>query len=279
MNRGHCQLAAVWLLVSCAAYAHEGHVHDDEAPDAVVVAAPVVQPALARTSRPARVIADARRTVVIAAPEAGTLEAPAGGFKRAGQSVRAGEVLGRLRPATPQAQRRDIEGRLVDARRDAMLGALQVDRYGITEAQHFDISLPTQTLQILSEYKAAKIRQSQLETSLEGVVEIRAPRAGQVLRADADASRQVAPGEALFAIQAQGNGLAVELKAVDEGFTAPLTAVAVLGDGRELALTRIGSGFDANQRAHVALYAPSAAAEGLVVNQRLRVQWPAVATP
>ena len=51
--------------------------------------------------------------------------------------------------------------------------------------QRFDISLPTQTLQILSEYKAAKIRQSQLETSLEGVVDIRAPRAGPVLRADA----------------------------------------------------------------------------------------------
>ena len=203
-------LAALLLLVAANGRAHDVHAHPD----------------VASTSRPARVIADTRKSVLVAAPEAGVLAAPAGGFKRAGQRVQAGELLGRLRPATPQAQRRDIEGRLVDARRDADIGALQIDRYGITEAQRFDISLPTQTLQILTEYTAAKTRRAQLETSLDGTVEIRAPRAGRVLRADADASRQLAPGDALFAIQSDCDAIAIELKDVGDGFVAPTAAVA-----------------------------------------------------
>lgn len=279
MNRRGCLLAAL-LLVSASGRGHEGHVHHDEpaVPPVTPVPLPTVATAAAAaavTSRPARVIADARKSVVVAAPEAGVLEAPPGGFKRAGQTVAAGELLGRLRPATPQAQRRDIEARLVDARRDTSIGALQIDRYGITEAQRFDISLPTQTLQILTEYTAAKARRSQFEASLDGSVEIRAPRAGRVLRADADASRQLAAGEALFAIQADGEALAIELKDTDNGFVAPPSAVAVLTDGRQLPLARIGNGFDVAQRAQVALYAPLAAVDGLVVNQRLRVQWPA----
>lgn len=268
------------LLASTSGSGHEGHQHHDAAPASATIPLTPTSPQVeagagaAITSRPARVIADARKSVVIAAPEAGVLEAPPGGFKRAGQAVAAGELLGRLRPATPQAQRRDIEAKLVDARRDTDIGALQIDRYGITEAQRFDISLPTQTLQILTEYTAAKTRRAQLETSLDGTVELRAPRSGRVLRADADASRQFAPGEAVFAIQSEGDAIAIELKDADEGFVAPASALAVLGDGRELPLTRIGSGFDAGQRAHVALYAPAGTADGLIVNQRLRVQWP-----
>ncbi|MCX7060867.1 MAG: hypothetical protein NTZ11_08225 [Gammaproteobacteria bacterium] len=283
MQRRGC-LLAVLLLASASSSGHEGHAHRDAAPLSapasatvpLAASAPVAAAAVgeALNRRPARVIADVRKSVLVAAPEAGVLEAPPGGFKRAGQKVVAGELLGRLRPATPQLQRRDIEAKLVEARRDADIGALQIDRYGITEAQRFDVSLPTQTLQILTDYTAAKTRREQLQTSLDGTVEIRAPRSGRVLRADADASRQFEPGEAVFAIQSDGDALVIELKDTDEGFVAPLSAHAVLSDGRELPLTRIGSGFDASQRAHVALYAPVGPADGLIINQRLRLQWP-----
>ena len=281
MHRHRC-LLAVLLLASASGSGHEGHAHRDAVPAPATTTVPLAPnlPTAAAVSsealinRPARVIADVRKSVLIAAPEAGVLEAPPGGFKRAGQRVVAGELLGRLRPATPQLQRRDIEAKLVEARRDADIGALQIDRYGITEAQRFDISLPTQTLQILTDYSAAKTRREQLQTSLDGTVEIRAPRSGRVLRADADASRQFEPGEAVFAIQSDGDAIVIELKDTDEGFVAPLTAHALLSDGRELPLSRIGSGFDSAQRAHVALYAPARAADGLIVNQRLRLQWP-----
>ncbi len=223
---------------------------------------------------PARVVSDARHSVVVAAPEAGALLAPAGGFVRPGQPVRAGQVLGHVRPAVPQRLRRNIEAQLVDARRDTAIGALQVDRYGITEAPHFDISLPTQTLQILTDYKAAKIRRAQLESSLDGSVAIIASHGGRVLRSEAGRNRQLAAGEALFTIETDGGHAVIELKAIDDGFVAPATAIAVLDDGRRLPLRRIGGGFDAAQRAHVALYAPASPAEGLVVNQRLRLQWP-----
>lgn len=281
-RRSRVGLGALLLAAAAAVPAHEGHEHAEPAPAAPAVlpaALPAVAAVTPRISRPARVIADVRRSVLVAAPEAGVLEAPAGGFKRAGQTVRAGELLGRLRPATPQALRRDLEAQLVEARRDTALGALQIDRYGITEAQRFDISLPTQTLQILTDYTAAKERRAQFENSLDGTVEIRAPRSGRVLRSDADASRQLAAGESLFAIQSDGEALAVELKVADDRFVAPQTAVAVLGDGRELPLARIGSGFDQAQRVHVSLYAPQQAPPDWVVNQRLRVQWPAAPEP
>lgn len=275
--RSRVGLGALLLTVAAATPAHEGHAHAEPAPAALAAAVQVVAAATPRISRPARVIADVRRSVLVAAPEAGVLEAPAGGFKRAGQTVRAGELLGRLRPATPQVLRRDLEAQLVEARRDTALGALQIDRYGITEAQRFDISLPTQTLQILTDYTAAKERRTQFENSLDGTVEIRAPRSGRVLRSDADASRQLAAGESLFAIQSDGEALAVELKVADDRFAAPQTAITVLGDGRELPLVRIGNGFDGAQRVHVSLYAPLQVPPEWVVNQRLRVQWPASA--
>ncbi|MCX7071613.1 MAG: HlyD family efflux transporter periplasmic adaptor subunit [Gammaproteobacteria bacterium] len=280
--RSRVGLGALLLALAAAVPAHEGHGHAEPAsaaPVAPSAALPVAAAATPRISRPARVIADVRRSVLVAAPEAGVLEAPAGGFKRAGQTVRAGELLGRLRPATPQALRRDLEAQLVEARRDTALGALQIDRYGITEAQRFDISLPTQTLQILTDYTAAKERRAQFENGLDGTVEIRAPRSGRVLRSDADASRQLAAGESLFAIQSDGEALAVELKVADDRFVAPQTAVAVLGDGRELPLARIGSGFDQAQRVHLSLYAPQQVPPDWVVNQRLRVQWPAAPEP
>mgnify|MGYP000650304858 CR=1 FL=1 len=68
-----------------------------------------------------------------------------------------------------------------------------------------------------------------------------------------------------------------ELRKGLSGWVKEEAQVAVLGNGRKLPLTRIASGFDAAERSHVALYA-APADEGLIVNQRLRVQWP-VASP
>lgn len=271
---GRRLLPALLLALSAGSGAHEGHVHAEAPPPSPrtpVAAAAAVVPSF--VGWPARVVSDARRTVTMAAPEAGVLLAPASGFRRAGQRVRAGEVLGRLRPATPQLARRGIEGKLADARRDTLLGSLQIDRYGIAEAPRFDVSLPTQTLQILTDYDAARIGRAELEQSLDGTVAVVAPCAGRLLRVDADASRQVRPGEPLFTLEADGAALAVELRLVDERFEPPGRAVAMLDDGRRLPLTRIARGYDAATRAEVATYAlATPGAAGLIVNQRLRLQ-------
>lgn len=266
---GPCLTLAMAALLTLSA--HEGHPHDEPPPAAepARVPAPVVAPAL---SLPARVIADPRRTLVLAAPQAGAVIAPAGGFPIAGRVLKAGEVIARLQPAVAQPVRRDLERQLADAHRDTGIGSLQIDRYGITEAQKFDISLPTQTLQILTDYHAAQARQQQLEQSLSGSIDIAAPRGGRLLRVEAASGRQYAPGEPLFVVQAD-DGLAIEVRYVDADLIAPEQAVAVLNDGRQLPLRRLSGGYDSAQRAQVVRYAPLVHDPQLQVNQRLRLQF------
>lgn len=268
-------LALLPLLVA----GHAGHEHGAaETPPPLAVAPAVAAAASGRASAavlslPARVIADPRRTLVIAAPQAGAVIAPKRGFPAAGQWLRAGESLAELQPALPTTARRDIEAQLVDARRDADIGYLQIDRYGI-EAQKFDVSLPTQTLQIVTDYRAAQVRRDQMQESLSGRLAITAPRAGRLLRLDAASGRQYAAGEPLFVVQLD-DGLAVEARFIDAGLVAPEVATARLDDGSERMLHLLGRGYDAAQRVAVVRYALAGeAGAALAVNQRLRILLP-----
>ncbi len=273
--RGPAAALLIGLAAAASAVAHEGHEH---AAPATVAPGPAAaaEPGTAASvlSLPARVIADPRQTVVLAAPQAGALLAPAGGFPLAGRLLKAGEVLARLQPAIAQPARRDLERQLADARRDTGLGYLQIDRYGI-EAQKFDVSLPTQTLQILTDYHAAQARQQQLEQSLSGNIDIAAPRGGRLLRVEAASGRQYAPGEQLFIVQID-DGLAIEARYVDSDLPAPEQALAVLDDGRQLPLRRLSSGYDSVEQAQVVRYAPLVHETALQVNQRLRLLFPKV---
>ena len=275
--RRRIALAGLLLALSLDLAAHGGHVHGGDEPSAPAAAPASAQDAVAVRSAsrgwPARVVVDRRASLVIAAPEAGTVLPPPAGWPLPGQRVQAGELLGRLLPATRQLARRDLEIELVEARKDEALGALQIERYGITDAQRFDVSLPTQTLQILTDHEAAAARSSRLAAGLGAPIEIRAPRAGTLLRVDADASRTVADGAVLFTIASGAAALVVELRAAADDVGAPRIATAVLDDGSRLPLTRIASGYDAAARLHVAHYAPASGDAGLIVNQRLRVHF------
>jgi hypothetical protein len=270
-------LALLPLLVA----GHSGHEHGvvEALPPAPATSpAPAVAAAAAGASAdvvslPARVIADPRRTLVIAAPQAGAVIAPKRGFPAAGQWLRAGESLAELQPALATSARRDIEAQLVDARRDADIGYLQIDRYGI-EAQKFDVSLPTQTLQIVTDYRAAQVRRDQMQESLSGRLAITAPRAGRLLRLDAASGRQYAAGEPLFVVQLD-DGLAVEARFIDADLVVPEVAIARLEDGSERSLHLLGRGYDAGQRVSVVRYALAGEAGApLAVNQRLSLRLP-----
>lgn len=266
-------LLGLATVAPAALLAHEGHEHEERRPASEVVHPAPVPAATATTlSLPARVIADPRRTLVLAAPQAGAVMAPAGGFPLAGRMLKAGEVIARLQPAVAQPVRRDLERQLADARRDTGIGHLQIDRYGI-EVHNFDIALPTQTLQIITDYHAAQARQAQLEQSLSGSIDIAVPRGGRLLRVEAASGRQYAPGETLFVVQAD-DGLAIEARFVDTDLVAPEQALALLDDGRQLPLRRLSSGYDSAQRAQVVRYAPLVHDPLLQVNQRLRLQFP-----
>jgi len=263
-------MLALMAAAPAALPAHEGHEHEEpQAPQAAVAPVPVV--AAATLSLPARVIADPRRTLIVAAPQAGAVMAPAGGFPLAGRVLKAGEVIARLQPVVAQPLRRDLERQLADAHRDTGIGALQIDRYGI-EVHNFDVALPTQTLQIITDYHAAQARQAQLEQSLSTSIDIAAPRGGRLLRVEAASGRQYASGETLFVVQAD-DGLAIEARFVDTDLVAPEQAIALLDDSRQLPLRRLSSGYDSAQRAQVVRYAPLVHDPLLQVNQRLHLQF------
>lgn len=221
---------------------------------------------------PAQVVLDPRRTVLLTARQAGQLETGAVPLPQAGQTVVAGQVLARLRPLMSQPERRTVEGELATAKRDVAMGYLQIDRYGIKE-QEFDVKLPTPTLQILTDYRAAQGREQQLAATLDSPLTIVAPRAGTVVRVAASSGRVIEPGETLFELQAS-DGLAIEARYADEHLDAPDAATAIDGHGQRLALRRIATGFDPADRRHRALYAAVDPHVNLQPNQRLRVLLP-----
>ncbi|HZR34836.1 MAG TPA: HlyD family efflux transporter periplasmic adaptor subunit [Nevskia sp.] len=224
---------------------------------------------------PARVVADPRRELRVAAPQDGVVEAEGGALPQPGQAVRAGQVLARLRPVLPQPERRDLDVELNTAGRDLKLGRMQIDRYGIDEHQRLEVKLPTPSIEILTGYRSAQARSGELLAALRQPLLLRAPRDGTVLRSPARAGQVAAAGQTLFELvaDARDGGLAVALEYGDDDVDADGAMRAVTVDGRALPLRFVGAAYDAALRSHRALYAlePDAPA---VVNQPLLVLAP-----
>lgn len=224
---------------------------------------------------PAQVIADPRRQVVLTADQAGTLEAPPGGFVDAGSSVRAGQVLALLRPALPEPQRRDLEADLALAERDVELGKIQIKRYGINLAEKFDVKLPTPSLQVVLDYRTAQARAQQYGTALLQLIPLTAPSAGVVQRSLARRGAAVALGQSLFELSLS-IPRAVELQFADRGFDAAAATQATTLSGRTLPLAFLGTAYDPALRLQRAYYALSSNDTGLAVGEPLQVRVPPV---
>jgi multidrug efflux pump subunit AcrA (membrane-fusion protein) len=220
---------------------------------------------------PARVVADPRRELRVAAPQDGVIEPAAGGLPLPGQKVRAGQLLARLRPVLPQPERRDLDVDLNNVERDLKLGRMQIDRYGINESQKLEVKLPTPSIEILTGYRSATARKGELQIALDQPLPLLAPRDGVVLRSPALAGRVVAAGQTLFELVADepaANGLAVEAEYGDAAVDAAAATQALNADGRRLPLRFLGESYDSGLRSHRALYALAADAP-LSANQPL----------
>jgi len=219
---------------------------------------------------PARVVADPRRELRIAAPQDGMVEAAGAALPLPGQKVHAGQALAQLRPVLPQPERRDLDVELNTADRDLRLGRMQIDRYGIDEKQQLEVKLPTPSIEILTGYRSAQARSGELRTALRQPLLLTAPRDGTVLRSPALAGRVAAAGQTLFELVAdsQAGGLAVEAEYSDDDLDADGAAQALTVDGRAVSLHFFGASYDAALRSHRALYAPEPDAR-LSANQPL----------
>ncbi len=225
---------------------------------------------------PARVVADPRRELRVAAPQDGVIEVEGAALPLPGQQVRAGQVLARLRPVLPQPERRDLDVDLNIAARDIKLGRMQIDRYGIDESQKLEVKLPTPSIEILTSYRSARARSDELETALQRPLLLLAPRDGTVLRSPALAGRVAAAGQTLFELLADPHatgGLAVEAEYSDADIDADGATQALAADGRVIPLEFLGASYDASLRSHRALYAPTDGS-ALSTNEPLRILAP-----
>ncbi|MES2489189.1 MAG: efflux RND transporter periplasmic adaptor subunit [Pseudomonadota bacterium] len=219
---------------------------------------------------PGTVVVDARRDLRIVAGQDGVLEAPPGGFALPGQKIAAGQILARLRPTFPQAERRDLSVDYAGAHRDALLSRLQVERYKLDGTQPFDIKLPTPTLKLLADHKSSQVREAQLKRALQGEISIIAPRAGVVLHSTARAGEVVVAGQELFALNMQG-GLAVTVDYTDRDFDSTQLQQALTSDNQQVALKFIGKTYDPELRLNRAYFAIGGSASQLAPGEPVQV--------
>jgi len=266
------------MAVCCgAAFAHEeGAAHVPGAVPAVVLDKSAQHQAGIRTlcaaatpelvRLPARVVADPRRELRIAAPQDGVVEPVGAALPLAGQLVKAGEILAWLKPVLSQPDRRDMETDLAAADRDIRLGRIQISRYDINETEHLDIRLPTPSLEIITNYHSAQARSSELQGALGKALPLVAPRSGTILRSPAVAGRVALAGQILFELNAPG-ALAVEAEYADNDIDADAVQQATTIDGHVLGLRFLGDSYDSGLRSHRALYAVADPDADVHVNQ------------
>lgn len=227
---------------------------------------------------PAQVVADPRRQVLLTADQAGTLEAPAGGFADAGSRVHAGQLLALLRPAMPEPERRDLEADRAVAHRDVELGKTQIKRYGINLAEKFDVKLPTPSLQVVLDYRTAQARAEQYGSALSASIPLKAPADGMVLRSLVRRAAAVAPGQSLFELSLDAPR-AVELQLADRDLDSAAVTEAKTLSGRRLPLTFVGEAYDANLRLRRAYYLLPSGDHQLAVGEPLQLRVPQVQAP
>ncbi|WP_428312484.1 efflux RND transporter periplasmic adaptor subunit [Hydrocarboniphaga sp.] len=222
-----------------------------------------------RVKLSARVLADPRRRWRAMSDQPGVLEAPAGGFPVAGQSVSAGQVLAWIRPSYTDPERRDLLAERRAQQRDFDLAQVQVRRFDIDTEKQIDISLPTPSMAIVADYHGSQARGEVLDRALSDRIALKAPAAGVLLASFAQSRQQAAPGDALFE-GAAADGLVIELVHDDR---QPL-----LLDGAQLGAAKlklIGDSYDAALRAWRALYSVDAdAVASLTPGQMLAIDVP-----
>ena len=275
-----CAMAAGLMVALCSAAvaAHESGIApelllDKPAQHRAGIRTMRAGAAAARVRLPAQVVADPRRELRIAAPQDGVIEPAGAALPLAGQQVQAGQLLAYLRPVLTQPDRRDMDVDLTAAQRDMKLGRIQIDRYGINEKERLEVKLPTPSVEILTNYRTAQARSSELQGVLQQPLPLLAPHAGTILRSPAAAGRVVGAGQVLFELNAPG-ALAVAAEYADDDIDADAAQQAVTMDGQVLSLVFLGVSYDSNLRSHRALYAIADADADVHVNQPLLLDAP-----
>jgi RND family efflux transporter MFP subunit len=227
-----------------------------------------------QTIRPAvnligRVIADPNRSSIVQSVYGGRVVPGDGGIPRIGQKVGKGDILIRIEPHLPVADRTtilekvgEIEQLLAVAENKLRRLRPLAERGAVPQGQVNDLE---------SELEGLRARRETVRSSRTGFEELRASTDGIITSAKAVPGQVIQPQDVLFQIADPGS-LWVEALAYDDiGLQAPDAASAIGSNGQPIALSFVGISRALRQHASVVQFAIPEPPAALNIGQPVNV--------
>ncbi|MBR0813327.1 efflux RND transporter periplasmic adaptor subunit [Bradyrhizobium diazoefficiens] len=226
------------------------------------------------TIRPAinlmgRVIADPNRSSIVQSIYGGRVIPNGGAIPRIGQTVAKGDVLIRIEPHLPVADRTTIlekvgEIEQLTAVTENKLRRLRplAERGAVPQGQVHDLE---------SELEGLRARRETVRNSRTGFEELRASTDGIITAAKVVPGQVIQPQDVLFQIVDPGSLWVEALAYEDIGLKAPEAATAIAPNGQAIALSHVGTSRTLRQHASVVQFAIREPPAGLNIGQPLNV--------
>ncbi|MDF0521004.1 efflux RND transporter periplasmic adaptor subunit [Bradyrhizobium yuanmingense] len=216
-----------------------------------------------------RVMADPNRSSIVQSIYGGRVVPGDDGIPRIGQTVRKGDLLLRIEPHLPIADRTTILEKVGEIEQlmaitDNKLRRLRplAERGAVPQGQVNDLE---------SELEGLRARRETVRNSRTGFEELRASTDGIITAAKVAPGQVIQPQDVLFQI-ADPRSLWVEALAYDEiGLKQPEAATAMAPNGKQIALSFVGTSRALRQHASVVQFAIPEPPAGLNIGQPLNV--------
>ncbi|MCA1391797.1 efflux RND transporter periplasmic adaptor subunit [Bradyrhizobium sp. IC3123] len=216
-----------------------------------------------------RVMADPNRSSIVQSIYGGRVVPGDDGIPRIGQTVRKGDLLIRIEPHLPIADRTTILEKVGEIEQlmaitDNKLRRLRplAERGAVPQGQVNDLE---------SELEGLRARRETVRNSRTGFEELRASTDGIITSAKVAPGQVIQPQDVLFQI-ADPSSLWVEALAYDEiGLKQPEAATAMAPNGQQIALSFVGTSRALRQHASVVQFAIPEPPAGLNIGQPLNV--------
>ncbi|WP_225157821.1 MULTISPECIES: efflux RND transporter periplasmic adaptor subunit [unclassified Bradyrhizobium] len=216
-----------------------------------------------------RVMADPNRSSIVQSIYGGRVVPGDDGIPRIGQTVRKGDLLLRIEPHLPIADRTTILEKVGEIEQlmaitDNKLRRLRplAERGAVPQGQVNDLE---------SELEGLRARRETVRNSRTGFEELRASTDGIITAAKVAPGQVIQPQDVLFQI-ADPSSLWVEALAYDEiGLKQPEAATAMAPNGQQIALSFVGTSRALRQHASVVQFAIPEPPAGLNIGQPLNV--------
>jgi biotin carboxyl carrier protein len=218
-----------------------------------------------------RVVPDPNTFGRVQAVRDGRIEAPGEGFPHLGQSVTQDEVLAILAPTLSSFEEASLREKLAQIERDMAALVPRADAVGQVNPNMPMSDAAAGVLQELQIQSQGLRRQHELiKAALEQKIEIKAPLAGVIARADVTAGQVVAARDVLFEVVNRSEAM-VEAFSFEPAGGEIAAASGVTEDGRAVKLVFLGRGRVLRQQAVPLLFRVTEGAAALDIGTPVRV--------